>query len=311
MDVDQIETTDGLIALRDEWASLWSKAPDVTPFQHPDWLTSWWITLGTGTLRVTTLREQGRLVGLLPLFQTNGRGAFLGVGVTDYLDVLLHPECSQEDLRASLRGWTCELDCLRESSPMLRVGGQVCASHISPVLALPGSIEVFERTLSSQFRKHLRQAETALRRLGDVTVEVATPHNYAEALDVLFQLHRKRWSVRNDRGVMYESGVQQFHHRIAAAWSALGMLRLYTMSVAAFPASSLYALASGTEFYFYIGGFDPEFARASPGSLLILHAIRDAIAAGCTAFHFLRGNETYKYRWNATDRQLWRVSIQS
>ena len=54
--------------------------------------------------------------------------------------------------------------------------------------------------------------------------------------------------------------------------------------------------------YAYLGGFDPELPRLSPGAQIIGHAIDQAIAEGATEFHFLRGGEAYKYSWGAVDR---------
>lgn len=52
--------------------------------------------------------------------------------------------------------------------------------------------------------------------------------------------------------------------------------------------------------YYYIGGFDPDFASLSVGSVLLHHAIRSAADEGASEFDFLRGAESYKYRWGAT-----------
>jgi hypothetical protein len=54
--------------------------------------------------------------------------------------------------------------------------------------------------------------------------------------------------------------------------------------------------------YCYIGGFEPDLAVFSPGTLLLAHAIDAAIAAGRLEVDFLRGAEPYKYRFGARDR---------
>jgi CelD/BcsL family acetyltransferase involved in cellulose biosynthesis len=52
---------------------------------------------------------------------------------------------------------------------------------------------------------------------------------------------------------------------------------------------------------FYIGGFDPEWSRYSPGSIVLLAAVETAAREGAREFHFLRGREPYKYRFGAHD----------
>ena len=54
--------------------------------------------------------------------------------------------------------------------------------------------------------------------------------------------------------------------------------------------------------YAYLGGFDPDLPRLSPGAQILHHAITEAIAEICREFHFLRGGEAYKYAWGAVDR---------
>src|SRR5205807_436927 len=58
--------------------------------------------------------------------------------------------------------------------------------------------------------------------------------------------------------------------------------------------------------YYYLGGFDPELARRSVGTLLTARAIETAVADGCREFDFLRGREPYKYRWGCIDRPHFR-----
>ena len=57
---------------------------------------------------------------------------------------------------------------------------------------------------------------------------------------------------------------------------------------------------------YYIGGFDPDFASLSVGSVVLHHAIRSAADEGASEIDFLRGAESYKYRWGATDRPNYR-----
>ena len=61
---------------------------------------------------------------------------------------------------------------------------------------------------------------------------------------------------------------------------------------------------------FYLSGFDPAFARYSPGKLVVAHAIEQAITRDAArAFDFLRGAEAYKYAWGAVDEPLFRRSL--
>ena|SRR5438105_11909593 len=60
----------------------------------------------------------------------------------------------------------------------------------------------------------------------------------------------------------------------------------------------------------YLSGFDPALARFSLGTLLVGHAIEEAVREGAEEFDFLRGQEDYKYRWGAKDRLVYRRRFQ-
>ena len=80
------------------------------------------------------------------------------------------------------------------------------------------------------------------------------------------------------------------------------MLRLYRLRIAGTVVGVYYGFHCHGKAYAYLGGFDPDMTRLSPGAQLLHHAICAAIAEGAREFHFLRGGESYKYCWGAVDR---------
>ncbi|HSR09897.1 MAG TPA: GNAT family N-acetyltransferase, partial [Thermodesulfobacteriota bacterium] len=62
----------------------------------------------------------------------------------------------------------------------------------------------------------------------------------------------------------------------------------------------------GTE-YVFNSGYDPAFARLSPGIVLTAYCVRSAIADGLKVYHFLRGSEDYKYRLGGKEEKIYRV----
>jgi CelD/BcsL family acetyltransferase involved in cellulose biosynthesis len=81
------------------------------------------------------------------------------------------------------------------------------------------------------------------------------------------------------------------------------MLRLYRLHIGERVAAVYYGFAWRGRSYAYIGGFDPELPRLSPGAMILHHAISAAIAEESGEFDFLRGGEAYKYAWGAVDRR--------
>jgi CelD/BcsL family acetyltransferase involved in cellulose biosynthesis len=71
----------------------------------------------------------------------------------------------------------------------------------------------------------------------------------------------------------------------------------------------LLAMHAKGQAFFYLSGFDPLWARYSPGNALVGAAIAQAAREGATRFDFLRGQEAYKYRWGAADRPTLRLTL--
>ena len=85
---------------------------------------------------------------------------------------------------------------------------------------------------------------------------------------------------------------------------------MYALALGGHLAAAFYGFHAAGRTIFYLSGFDPAFARYSPGKLVVAHAIEQAIARDAArAFDFLRGAEAYKYAWGAVDEPLFRRSV--
>ena len=168
-----------------------------------------------------------------------------------------------------------------------------------PVLALPGSLAEWGGTRAARRWRKSWNRVIRHERVDIVDADAAT----AGALfEVLVALHTRRWKATGEPGVLSDPGVLSFHRSAVPRLQASNLLRLSALSVDGAVVSALYGLAHRGHAYGYLNGFDPSSGFDSPGTALLGHAITSAIAAGCGAFHFLRGREDYKYAWGATDR---------
>jgi CelD/BcsL family acetyltransferase involved in cellulose biosynthesis len=74
----------------------------------------------------------------------------------------------------------------------------------------------------------------------------------------------------------------------------LGISRILTLSVDGAPTAFMYYLLYRNRMYVLRLGFDPAYARFSPGLTANLRAFDAASAEGATAIEFLEGTERYK-----------------
>jgi CelD/BcsL family acetyltransferase involved in cellulose biosynthesis len=164
------------------------------------------------------------------------------------------------------------------------------------VLSLEGEIG------STRLRKNIRYYRRAMSRDAAVRVESATEANLDELLDALFALHAARWERRGLPGVLADETTQNFHRDAARRLLRAGALRMYATRRDERIVAVFYGFAHGGTVYYYLSGYDPELEKLSIGTLIVAHAMEEAVRDGATTFDFLRGAEEYKYAWGATDR---------
>lgn len=321
-----VEGLNSLEALERPWSGLFDRCADATPFQSPEWLLPHLRVFGAGGLRTHLLWRGKQLVGLLPLREFNWEGehrlGLAGAGISDCLDALVAPSVRDEDVARWLaevlgpRGFDrCRFEQLPLNSRLLVLrdlhGFQATVEpgDPSPVLALPASVEAFHRALPASLLRDLRYCERRGDREHGVRYHAATAATLAPLLDGLFDLHGARWEARGETGVLANESVRAFHRQVAAGFLRRGWLRLYGVTLGEALAGMFYGFARGRTTWFYLGGFDPRWARFSPGKLALAHAIERAIAEGCDTFDFLRGREPYKYTWGAVDRPALRLDV--
>lgn len=320
----EITSANDLDSLRDDWRALWKKSSTATPFQSPDWLIPWWKHFGAGQLFVLAVKEDTRLVGLAPLFTNNTRIlSLLGTAISDYLDILVHDRVCNDAATAIFKHisenrsrWDeCDFQNLRHTSPLLtmrtRAGfvERLQEQNFCPVTLLPSSVQQFFDSLPRQLRHNLDYYQRRLAKLGELVVECANERKFVELFDAFLKLHEARWQANNMAGVLFDENVQNFHRDAARGFLANGSLRLYALRINGRIIASLYGFHHAARTYYYLGGFDPEFRQYSPGTLLVAHAITQAIREGAREFDFLRGREDYKYRWRAVDRTIYRKRL--
>lgn len=298
----------------DEWWELHRRDPRATPFQSPAWTEAWWTHLGGGERLDAEVRDaSGRLVAALPLFVWNDAGVRrlvpVGAGHSDYLDALVDPDADAlpalwAAILATADRWDeLLLPDLRPDSPLLgpvpEGWYEVDEAHeVCPVMPLPEAAPLLAGMSKSKRRKvqHDRNRADAL---GGVAEELVGPDGLDEALDALLALHAARWEAAGEPGVLADPRVQAFHRAAAPALMEAGLLRVGVVRHHGRIVAVLLGFADGRRGYSYINGVDQTVPGQSFGTLAFRLLIEDALAGGARAFHFLRGEEPYKYAWGA------------
>ena len=271
-----------------EWNELYDRCPDASPFLHPTWQTAWSEQFGSCPTRSFEVRRHGELVGLARCYEYEGRIVFAGNGLSDTLDILAVDATAANDLMDQLAGHRLDLQEIPRTSALLqRFPHEQCS--VCPVLDLSRDIP----------RKLARNLHQQKRYRGEHCFETSQDPSL---LEHLFELHASRWESQEQAGVLADPAVQRFHRRAANE-----LLRVHVLRAQSCMIGVLYGFARAGVMHFYLSGFNPQWERYSPGSLLIEYAIEYARTQGDCYFNFLRGPEPYKYRWGAVDHPQYRI----
>ena len=313
--IEVLDSDAAVYALAPEWAVLWARLPDRLPFTAPAWLLPWWRQFGTGQPRVATLRRDGRLAAVLPLYvldESGGRKLLpIGAGLSDYQDVLAEPGVDPSPLLHAVLARDGGLDVcdLIEVPPGSALHGLVAppgwamqwsVGSPCPVLALSAA-GLTGTVPAGQLRK-LRMNRHRAGRGGVVVREGAAADTLPGLHAELIRLHQARWTRAGEAGVLADPAVLALHRDAAPALLQAGALRLEVLRVDGAVVAAIMALLAPGRILFYLSGYDAAHGFISPGTLLLGAMLEDAAAEGRTEAHFLRGQEGYKYAWGAVDR---------
>ncbi len=330
MQIEVHTTPEAFERLAGEWNALLKQSSSDTLFLTNEWQKTWWRELGDGELRLLTMREDGTLVGIAPLFfAPNSLGAvevaLVGCKeVSDYLDFIFargrEPACFRAVVDFLKSGdaptWhTIGLCNIVETSPtlstfadMLNAEGwraHVAFEDVCPIGALPDTCEAYLGMLDGKERRELQRK---LRRASaDVTITFATEaESLARDVDDFIALMK---ASAPDKASFMTPRMTRFFHGIARAMFEVGRLQLAFLEVEGVRAATYMNFVYDDAVLVYNSGLDPEkYAYLSPGQVLIARLIEKAIQDGRRTFDFLQGDEEYKYRLGGKDVKLYTLS---
>ncbi|MFL5868822.1 MAG: GNAT family N-acetyltransferase [Thermoleophilaceae bacterium] len=312
---------DGIAGIAGEWDELADRA-GAGPFQRPGWFEAW---LGAferrRELSVLTARRDGRLVGVVPVFRRRGTVISPTNWHTPYFDAVAVDEGAAVDLALELVDAApsrLDLSFLDPARPFVaacldavRAAGRrvICRPVLrSPFVDLRGDFEAYEESLETKYRREMTRRRRRLEERGTLEVDFADGRgDLAAQLAEGFAVEGSGW--KEDRGTAItsrpETGV--FYSDVARwaadrGWLQLGYLRLDGRAIA-----FCYLLAVGGVIHVVKVGFDPEYRKFAPGSLLTRAAIQRAFEQGMSGYDFLGDEDRYKLDWTSDVRERARL----
>ncbi len=328
-----------LAALQVEWDELLAASRANTIFLTYEWLSEWWAAYRPdASLRVVPARDAGgALAGIAPLMTGRVRVGpgiqvrtlqLLGDGSwdSDYLDWICRPGAEPEVVRALLDhidGWPdWDVLCLNEvpvESPCLAAIRDECrhrrwraAEARTPCAytPLPRDWDAFLGSLKPRFRSKVRSLVRAVG--GDLAAVLEYCPSASELdswLEVLFDLHTRRWQSQGQDGVFGQPGKREFYRGMGRRFLERGWLRFSRLRMEDRVVAMQFCFEYANRTFLLQEGYDPAFADRDPGNTLRAAVFADNIRRGIDVYDFLGGVSQHKLNWGAKVKESARLTI--
>ena len=307
-----------------DWERLVRTDPTEGFFRSPSWYLAWIRHIRPNAKPlVIAVRNDEQLVAIAPfcIQKQNGCLRKLSLAGSDvvcgeYLDIIALPDFRAASMQriwdALLEGqsrWDLmSLDAVRNEGNLFwdvcdraRKGGLMIRynENICPFIELPSTFELYFARLSRKRRKHFARAMRVFKEQG---IELKTYTSFQElgpAIEKLSELHTMRWKKLGKPGTLGQRGFRDFLRSLAQSQHTPGAMRIHLLEENGNAKAALLNFHSGKGVLQFQNGFDPHWAltQHSPGTVLVLHAIKEAIEEGLLYYDFLRGAEDYKFHF--------------
>jgi len=315
-----LRSRQALADLEPAWRELWLRLGRGNPFNHPAWVLAWLKHLGSGIRPEAAAVFEGRdLVALAPL----GRRRFgpwqrltpLGSPLADYPEPLLdgQPGAGSAALVSQLLqvrwDWLDLIDLPADSPDLAGLQAALKGNGLKPILvewavcprvSLTGSWEDYWAAKKRKFRYNLKRSQRLLAeeagplRLEEIRGAAEVKAGLARAADI----HAARWARRYTRTIFSSRAGRAFFDQALAGLAAEGLARLYLLWAGGDLAAFSLSFVGPRTHYYYIPGFDPQFSKYSPGTLLLWELVARSFREGLIRLDLMKGEEDYKSRWN-------------
>jgi CelD/BcsL family acetyltransferase involved in cellulose biosynthesis len=318
-----------------EWNDLLKESVSDTPFLRHEYQRSWWEHRGGGEwqnaqLVLVSAREDGRLIGIAPLFiaEYEGKSALLLIGsieISDYLDLIVRMDDHSRFITGLLDflasnipdNWSAvDWYNLPDSSPTLATLKAESESrgwtHLeemyrpTPRIALNGDFDEYlsrvEKKQRHEIRRKMRRAIESERGVRWFISDMADPEAEIDSfLKLMEQDQGKASFLRDPMRAQMRDVIRTAHEN---GWLWLAFLEADGQRIAA-------ALNFDYEnkLWGYNAGVNRDFMDLSPGWVLLGYVLEWCCQNRRYEFDFMRGDEDYKYRFGGVNKYVMRAKL--
>ena len=316
-----VEWHDDVGAIAAEWDELADRV-DAAPFLRPGWTVAWLAAWGE-IPRILAVRQDGQLKAVLPLVRgrsvlssaANSHTPLAGAVVEDpsYLHEIARALVAARAARTDLRSLDPGDPLLAEMRAAALARGHSMIERVTdrePYVDLAGGFEQYEAGLQRKHRKELRRMQRRLEDEGEVVFEFADGRDRLDTmLEEGFAVEGSGWKADAGTAIRAVPEARGFYTELARWAARRGCLRLAFLRLDGRPLAFDFCLEAGGAFFALKGGYDVDYRRFGPGSLLTYESLRRAFGNGLATYEFLGTDDPYKMQWTSTTRERRRLQV--
>lgn len=319
MRIEEVRDYASLAALRGPWSDLSARLSDESPYLTPEFLLPWTRRVQHRyRCRVLTAWDGERLIGLAPLFERSLRKfgvpfvvrSFPVYGSTPPFDLLVS-ERREAVIEEFVGFWKrsapwdlIHLLNVRSDSPtasLLRgaVEGtglrlQVRESQRTYFVPVVAPWEAFLTSRKKKFRQDLRRKRLICEAMGPARFlhYPADGLAFDAAMDTAFGIIDASWKHPGEDRAEWE----RFFLDLATELRSAGLFSIRFLVVGERPVAYLFEIDYRRNLHAFHIAYDLDYQRASPGTLILADAVRDAHERRCGRYDF-GGSERFLRHW--------------
>jgi CelD/BcsL family acetyltransferase involved in cellulose biosynthesis len=314
-----IESPEDLDDLAPAWEAL--AAPASSPMQRHAWTRAFVEAYGSEyELKVLAVGSAGEVEAIAPLVSRRDRITRLELAAVDALgepgDFVYRDAGALDRLAAAVADLSLPMllgrvvaesptvEALRSAYRRRTIFYSRDAAPC-PWIPLDEDWQEPEQKFNSDRRSDLRRARRRAEKEGELIAEVLAPgtEELAPLLEEVFRVEAAGWKGREGTALATDQRRRRFFTSFAEAAAEAGILRLAFLRIGGRAAAVQLAAECGGRFWLLKVGYDEQFKRSSPGTLLMLETIRYAAERGAQSYELLGTVEDWTRVWTGHERE--------
>lgn len=338
MRIEIISELSEIESIRLEWDELLSKSDSQTIFLTWDWVYCWWKAYSgqEDTLFIMKFYLGDELVAIAPLYCETRKclGLFNtrvlrfigdGSGDSEYLDLVIKNGEEKkvyqhfgEYINSNSKSWDAlVLSEIPEMSKFFQFLPEISSGKIIQIksancafMNLPDTWNEYIDILDAKFRKEIERKARNLEKEEGFTVGKDTDvGNVNHFLDIFFELHGNRWSLKGKEGAFSDHRRKAFYYDLIPRLLASDKVDLNKIEIDGNIVAAEVVLKYGKTLFVLQQCMNPDYSNWGIGKILRYYILKNAIECNYKILDHLGGSQKHKLRWGSRIKKSFTVIL--